>query len=133
MHICVLPGNSLGLLPKQTSLSLKSLEMELDQPRRTIGGDKAEGMDTEPVHMPVRTRYAVSCHCPEQSVHGARLLAEEIPGGIVCGSRLRNLTVRAWLHGVDKVGELNGVLDEEDGNIISNNICRSRLAHCRVS
>ncbi len=30
--------------------------------------------------------------------------------------------MRLRLHGVHKIGELDGVLNEEDGNVISNNI-----------
>ncbi len=34
----------------------------------------------------------------------------------------RNLIVRLGLHGVHKVGELDSVLNEEDGNVISDDI-----------
>lgn len=35
---------------------------------------------------------------------------------------LRNLIVRLGLSSVDNVGELHGILDEEDGNVVSNDI-----------
>ncbi len=44
------------------------------------------------------------------------------------GRCLRDLVVRARLDGVDQVGEPDGVLDEEDGNVVSDNVwfCQSR-------
>ena len=36
---------------------------------------------------------------------------------------LGDLVVRAWLDRVNQVGELDGILDEKDGNIVSHDIC----------
>lgn len=35
---------------------------------------------------------------------------------------LGDLIIRAWLHGVDEIRELDGVLDEEDWDVVANNI-----------
>lgn len=61
-------------------------------------------------------------HRPEQGVERARLGAEKVPGGIVSRGRLRNLVVRAGLDGVNQVGELDGILDEEYGDIIADDV-----------
>lgn len=36
---------------------------------------------------------------------------------------LRDLVVRTWLDRVDQVGELDGILDEEYGDIVTDDIC----------
>jgi hypothetical protein len=36
---------------------------------------------------------------------------------VSCGG-LRNLLIRGWLDSVDKVGELNCILDKKDRNIV---------------
>ncbi len=61
-------------------------------------------------------------HGPEEGVQRARLGAEKVPGGIVGRGGLGNLIVRHWLNRVDKVREADGILDEEDGNVVSNDI-----------
>lgn len=37
-------------------------------------------------------------------------------------SSLGYLIIWAWLHGVDEIRELDGVLDEEDWNVVANDI-----------
>lgn len=73
-------------------------------------------------HMAIAPDYAEARHGPEERVEGARLGAEEVPGRVVCCSGLRYLVVRAWLHGVHQVGELDGILDKENRHIVSNNV-----------
>lgn len=38
------------------------------------------------------------------------------------GGCLGNFIVLSWLDGVDQIRELDGVLDEEDRDVVSNNI-----------
>ena len=49
---------------------------------------------------------------------GLRLKGEEVPE-VVCELAGRYLVVRLGLDGVNKVGELHGILDEEHQNIVS--------------
>ena len=76
-------------------------------------------------HVAVAAGDAMAGHGPEEGVHGARLGAEKVPGGIVGGGGLGDLIVGARLDRVDEVGEPDGVLDEEDGDVVSDNIWRS--------
>jgi hypothetical protein len=55
-------------------------------------------------------------------VKGARLLTEEVPSGVVRGSSLGDLVVATGLDGVNEIREQDGILDEENGNVVSNNI-----------
>lgn len=72
--------------------------------------------------MTITARDAVAGHGPEESVHSAGLLAEEVPRRIVSGGRLGDLIVRAGLDRVDQVGEADGVLDKEDGDVVADNV-----------
>jgi len=64
----------------------------------------------------------VASHCPQQGVQRTRLLAEEVPSGVVRGSSLRNLIVAAGLDGVNEIREEDSVLDEENRDVVSNNV-----------
>ena len=44
------------------------------------------------------------------------------------GGGLWDLAVLLGLNGVDQIGELDGVLDEENGDVVSNDIYGGRLA-----
>lgn len=55
----------------------------------------------------------------------AGLLAEEIPSGIMSSSCLRDLIARVGLDRMDEVGKENRVLDEEDGDIVSYDVCKT--------
>ena len=72
--------------------------------------------------MPVATGNTVAGHGKEECMKSRGLCAEEIPGRIVGGTGLGNLAVGLGLAGVDQIRELNGILDEEDGNVVSNEI-----------
>jgi hypothetical protein len=50
------------------------------------------------------------------------LLAEEVPGRVVSSCALRNFTIRLRLDRMDEIGELNGVLNEEDGNVVPHDV-----------
>ena len=73
--------------------------------------------------MPETPRDAKACHRPEERVHGAGLRAKEIPSRIMSSSSLRDFVVRTWLDRMDQVGELDGILDEEYGNVVTDDIC----------
>ena len=53
----------------------------------------------------------------------ARLLAEKVPRSVVSSSSLRDFIVGAWLDSVDEVCKADGILDEEDRNVVADNVC----------
>jgi hypothetical protein len=55
-------------------------------------------------------------------VQSTGLLAEEVPSGVVSSRSLRDFVVAPRLHRVDQVGEFDGILDEEYGNVVADNI-----------
>jgi hypothetical protein len=123
MQIGILPGGDLGLFPDEACLTLQSLPVPFDKLGLAVVSNEAEGVHTEAVHVSVGPHDAVASHGPEQCVQRAGLLAKEVPGGIMCRCSLRDLAIWVGFDGVDEVREFYGVLDEEDGDIIANNIC----------
>jgi hypothetical protein len=51
-----------------------------------------------------------------------RLETDVVPEVVVRALALRHLVVRLGLDGVNKVGELDRVLDEEDGDVVADNV-----------
>ena len=70
----------------------------------------------------------MSSHRPEKSMQSTGLLAEEVPGRVVSSRGLRDLTVTSGLDGVDQVGELDGILDEEGRHVDADDVCPCVLA-----
>ena len=76
-------------------------------------------MDTEALHRVVGTRDSTIRHVPERVVRGLGVQAYEVPERVVRALRLGDLPVRVRFGSVDDVRELDAVLDEEDGDVVS--------------
>jgi hypothetical protein len=50
------------------------------------------------------------------------LATKEVPCGVVCSCALGYLPIRLRLDGVDEIREENGILNEENGDIVSDNV-----------
>lgn len=96
--------------------------MEFDQFRFTVAGDQTESVHTKTVKVSEGSGNTVTSHCPQKSVQSTGLLAEEVPSGVVSSRSLRDFVVAPRLHRVDQVGEFDGILDEEYGNVVADNI-----------
>jgi hypothetical protein len=81
------------------------------------------------------TRDAGPSHSPEERMHGTRLGTEKVPRCIVSSRSLGYLIVRTRLDRVDEIREPNGILDEKDWNVVSDNVwaCQLRSARERSS
>lgn len=75
--------------------------------------------------MPIRPDDAVARHGPEESVQCTGLLAEKVPSRVVRRSRLWDLAVLHWFHSMYQVREQDGVLDEEYGDVIADDVLRA--------
>ncbi|KAI5307774.1 hypothetical protein KEM55_007458, partial [Ascosphaera atra] len=80
-------------------------------------------MHTETVNVSERTRDTVASHGPEKGVKCTWLLAEEIPGSVMGSGRLWDLVLWLWLDSMNKIGELDSILDEEHRDVVANDIC----------
>ena len=61
-------------------------------------------------------------HDPHDHVHALGRERDEVPEVVVGGLRLREVAVRLGLDGVDQVGELDRVLDEEDRDVVADEV-----------
>src|SRR5450756_2061142 len=55
-------------------------------------------------------------------MHGFRRERNEIPEGVVRTCRLRKATVGFHFYGMDEVGEFNGILDEENRDVVADQV-----------
>src|SRR5665647_2554660 len=55
-------------------------------------------------------------------MHRFRREGNEIPEGVVRARRLRKTAVRFHFYGMDEIGELDGILNEEDRDVVTDQI-----------
>lgn len=96
--------------------------MKLDQLRGPFIRNKTESVHAKSIDMAERPRDPMPSHRPNQGVQGTGLLTEKVPRRIMRSGGLGDLIVTARLDGVDQIREQDRVLDEEDGDVVSNNI-----------
>ena len=61
-------------------------------------------------------------HHPHDHVHRFRHQRNKIPESIVCGCSLWNFIMRFWFYRMDEIRKFDGILNEKDGHIISDQI-----------
>ncbi|KAF5037614.1 hypothetical protein DSECCO2_562730 [anaerobic digester metagenome] len=96
--------------------------MELDEPCLPPGVDEPEGVDSEALHHPVTPRERTVREDPHDHMRDLREVPDKVPEGVVCGGGLRHLVVLLRLDGVDEVGELDRVHDEEDRHVVADDV-----------
>ena len=101
---------------------LLRLPVELDEGRLSPGVDQAEGVDAEAFHEPERPGQGPVGHDPHDHVHALGRERDEVPEVVVSRLRLGEVPVGLGLGGVDQVGELDGVLDEEHGDVVADEV-----------
>src|ERR1039458_5818500 len=80
---------------------------------------KAIGVNSKALHHAERARNGAIGHGPHQHVSRLGHEGREVPEAVVGSCRLRKALIWRLLCGVNKVGKLDGVLYEEDGNVIA--------------
>jgi hypothetical protein len=125
----ILTSGLLSLLPHKARLTLQALPVELDQLGLSTVSHQTESVHAETINMAERPRNTVTSHCPQESMQRTRLLAEEVPSGVVRGSSLGDLIVAAGLDGVNEIREEDSILNEKHRDVVSNNVyqCISRV------
>src|SRR5450756_693261 len=79
-------------------------------------------MNTKAFDHPERTRYCAIRHDPHHRMHGFRRERNEIPERVVRGRRLWKAAVGFHLYGMDEVGEFDGILDEENWDVVTDQV-----------
>ena len=110
------------LVPDHRLHALLGLPVELDEGRLAVGIDQPEGMDAEAFHEAERARDRAVRHDPHDHVHALGRQRDEVPEIVVRRLRLREAAVRLLLGGVDQVGELDRILDEEDRDVVADQV-----------
>lgn len=122
MEIGILATHDLSLFPQETCFALQRLPAPSDQLCITLVGDKPESVYSPPIHVAIRSRNPVTSHDHHHQVQCARFLAEEVVGGVMRGRSLWDLAVWAWLESMNKIGEEDGIVNEEDWSVDANNV-----------
>ncbi len=122
MEIGVHAAGDLRFLPYLGVDTETRLEVELDQGGFTGVVDHAEGVDAEALHGAEGTGDSAVRHVPESVVRGLGVQAHEVPEGVVRTLRLGDLPVRVRFGGVDDIGKLDAVLDEEDRDVVAHQV-----------
>ena len=90
--------------------------------RFPLGINDAEGVHAKPFHEAEAARNRAIGHDPHDHVHRLRAQADEVPEIVMRGLRLRKTTIGGWLCGVDQVGKLDRILNEEHGNVVTDKV-----------
>ena len=69
-----------------------------------------------------RARDGAVRHDPHHHVHGFGRQGDEVPEIVMRGLRLGKVAVRLRLGGMDQVGKLDRVLDEEDRDVVADDV-----------
>jgi hypothetical protein len=121
-EIRVFARDLLRLVPGDRVHPEDRFPVELDESRGPRLVDEAEGVHPEAFHHSKTAREGAVGHDPEDHVHRLGHERNEIPEGVVRGSRLRHLVVGLRFHGMDQIGELDRVLDEKDRHVVPDQI-----------
>ena len=79
-------------------------------------------IDTEPLHHSVGPRETPIWHIPHEHMGSFGMQVREVPEIVVRSLSLWNFNIWFRLRGVDQVCELDGVLNEEDWDVIADDI-----------
>jgi len=122
VEVRILTSKLESLVPDKAVYTKMWSEVELDKSALALVVVKSVGVDTESLHHTVRARNASVRVGPHE--HVSRLLVQvlKVPKVVVSGLCLRHLVVWLWLAGVDNIGKLDGVLDEKDRHVVTNDI-----------
>lgn len=110
-------------IPKQTVHAQLRCEVELDKCALALIVDKSPGVNTKTLHHSIRSRNGPVGKNPHAHRGGLRAQTHPVPRIVVSRLSLRNLVVRLGFERVYQIGELNRILNEENGDI-----CRSKAA-----
>jgi hypothetical protein len=96
--------------------------VELHKDALAIGIDHAECVHAEALHHAVAARDRAVRHDPLLHMGGLRHQRHEIPEGVVRAGSLRHCVMRLGFDGMNEVGKLHRVLDEEHRDVVADEI-----------
>ena len=96
--------------------------MKFDKGGFALVIDQTEGMHAESVHHPVASRNRPIRHHPHDHMHGFRCEGDKIPKRIVRRGGLRHFIIGFRFEGMDQIGKLDRILNEEHRNVIADQV-----------
>lgn len=122
VEVRILTGQLQSFIPDKTVDTQVRGEVELDKVAFTLGVHQSVCVDTKALHHSVRTGNGSIRLSPGEHVGGFCVEELEVPEVVVGSLSLRNLVVWFWLSSVNDIRELDSILDEEDGDVVSDNV-----------
>ena len=110
------------LVPVERVRSGDGLPVELDEGRLALGVDQPERVNSEALHHAKAARQGAIRHRPHQHVSRLGHQGDEVPEGVVRRRGLRHSEMGLRLRGVDQIGKLHRVLDEEHRDVVAHEV-----------
>ena len=118
MAVGIETGQLGGLRRIEAPDALVGLEVDLDPDGRPVVVDPLVGVRAEPVHVAIGSGDATIAEQPGEHVSGLGRVGEEVPHVV----RLLMVGEGIGLLGVDEVGELQRIADEEDRSVVPDQV-----------
>ncbi len=115
-------GDLHGLVPHERVRPGDGLPVELAEDALAVGVHQPKRVHAEALHHAIAPRNRAIGHRPHEHVGRLRHERYEVPEGVVRGRRLRHGEVRLGLGRMDQIRELDRVLNEEDGHVVSDEV-----------
>lgn len=96
--------------------------VEFYKGRHALGIDEPESVNAKALHHTHRTRDRAIGHLPHHHVHRLRRTRDPVPEGVMRRLCLWEAAVGLLFHRVSKVGKLDGILDEENRDVVANDV-----------
>ena len=122
MEIRIGPADLDRLVPDGRLQAELRPPVELDEGGLAGGVEQAKAVHAETFDHPQRAGQRAIRHDPHHHVHRFRRQRNEVPERVVRGCRLRKSAIGFHLHRMNQVGKLDGVLDEEHGNVVADQV-----------
>src|ERR1035437_4212062 len=122
VEVLISAGNLDGFIPNGGLQAELGAPVEFDEGGFAGSVNQPETMHPKAFDHPQRTRYCAIGHDPHHRMHGFRRVRNEIPERVVRGRRLWKAAVGFHLYGMDEVGEFDGILDEENWDVVADQV-----------
>ena len=122
VKIGITSGQNVGFVPDQGSNAVCRLPVETHETALAVLVDHPVRVDAEPLNHAQAAGNAPVGHGPHDIVQRLRLERNIVPEGVMRALPLRHFILRFRLHRVNKIGKLDGVLNEEDRRIVANEV-----------
>nr|AFX60989.1 Bli21 [Bacillus licheniformis] len=118
----IFPGDCLRFVPDERMDAKDGLPVKFNKARLAFFIYKPERMNAEAFHHPVASRNRPVRHRPHDHVSRFFIVGDKVPKRIVRCRSLRHFVIRFRLKGMHQVRELDGILNEENGDVIADEI-----------